>query len=289
MIVCAGRSPAPRQQGPGLVFSHSLAPAPVAVWAWLADTHVAGDADVAWRGLRPAAELERVASEIRALGPSGVLVNGDLSWRHGAPADYERFLQTLRPALGRAPLVVSMGNHDDRDYLLTALAGRPPYRPAWVTAVVDQPPYRLITLDSHIAPDVVGGELGSSQIAWLEKTLASSPARRTVVFLHHPGVSASEGCRDFALLQQVAIAHPTVQAIVTAHDHAFGVGTVQGLPCIALPATAFAFRRNCHRGWIEARLSADRLTLRFRGPDPPIEEHIAWTGALAGHAAAAGA
>ena len=158
--------------------------------------------------------------------PSGVLVNGDLAWSLGHSDDYERFLDIMRPLAKRAAVVLAVGNHDDRGNLLACLANRGDPVPQWLGAVVEQPPFRLIALDSSIDAQTVGGEIGSAQLAWLEDELEAEPRAPTIIFLHHPGESSSEGCSDFSDLIRLVERRQCVQAVVTAHDHEYGVGRV---------------------------------------------------------------
>ena len=148
--------------------------------------------------------------------------------------------------------------------------------PEWIAAVVEQPPFRFVQLDSQIAPGQVGGEVGDEQLAWLERLLQSALTLRTILFVHHPGESSSEGCRDFKTLLDIAERHNCVQTIVTGHDHAFALRRIGSLHQVALPATAFPFDPGTDCGWIEATLSEEGLDLALRGASVDSRHHLAW-------------
>ena len=207
--------------------------------------------------------------------PDGVLVNGDLAWLEGAPDDYGLFRALMQP-MGATPLVLGVGNHDCRENLLANFGGWSDSPPEWLASVVDQPPNRLVMLDSQIGPGVVEGEIGADQLGWLGSLLANAPQRRTVLFVHHPGESTSEGCRDFEALARLAQSRSNVHAIVTGHDHEFSLGRVGDVHLIALPSAGFPFEPGTDCGWIEAGLTADGLRLRFHGTASASTHRLDW-------------
>lgn len=208
--------------------------------------------------------------------PSGVLVNGDLAWSLGHSDDYERFLDIMRPLAKRAAVVLAVGNHDDRGNLLACLANRGDPVPQWLGAVVEQPPFRLIALDSSIDAQTVGGEIGSAQLAWLEDELEAEPRAPTIIFLHHPGESSSEGCSDFSALIRLVERRQCVQAVVTAHDHEYGVGRVGEAHHVSLPAVGFPFEEHTPTGWISAVVGRAGIELQLRGSVSPSVTHLPW-------------
>lgn len=208
--------------------------------------------------------------------PSGVLVNGDLAWSLGHRVDYERFLSIMDPLATQAALVLAVGNHDDRGNLLACLANRSGPAPQWLAAVVEQPPYRLVALDSSIDARTVGGEIGGAQLAWLEDELEAEPRAPTIVFLHHPGESSSEGCSDFSELVRLVQRRRCVQAVVTAHDHEYGVGQAGGAHHVRLPAVGFPLEEHAPTGWIAAVPGRAGIELQLRGSGSPAVTHLPW-------------
>lgn len=276
MILKAGAPPRTCEFEWGLCCSCTLPAARRAKWAWLADTHISADPGAERNGVRPADRLERIAKEIEAANPGGVLLNGDLAWSRGDLGDYRLLRSILRPVMATVPLVLGVGNHDHRGNLLEALANRRGQAPAKVAAIVEQPPYRFILLDSQIHPGEIGGEVGVAQIGWLDNVLGTGTPLRTVLFVHHPGDSTSEGCRDFDSLVRIAERCQSVQAIVTGHDHEFSLGRVQGVHRVCLPATGFPFTPGTPCGWIEADLSDEGLALRFHASSGSTSHLLDW-------------
>ena len=276
MILGASASRQALEPGGGLVYRCELPAVARCTWAWIADTHVKADPSASARGQRPDFRLRRIAAEIAADPPAGVLVNGDLAWSVGAESDYDRLLAILRPLATRSAVVLGVGNHDSRGNLLAALRAETVPEPARLTAVVDQPPFRFVALDSLADRRDVGGELGTVQIEWLESVLSEAPDRRAILFVHHPGRSKSAGCRDFAALERLAARHRSVQAIVTGHDHEFSLDRAGGVHRVGLPATGFAFEPETPCGWVEARLSEACLDLRLRAAAHAARHVLAW-------------
>ena len=213
---------------------------------------------------------------MREFRPSGVLVNGDLAWSLGRSDDYERFLGIMRPLAEQAAVMLAVGNHDDRGNLLACLANRGDPAPQWLAAVVEQPPFRLIALDSSIDARTVGGEIGGGQLAWLEDELEAEPRAPTIICLHHPGESSSEGCSDFSGLVRLVRHRRCVQAVVTAHDHEYRVGQVGGAHHICLPAVGFPFDEHTPTGWIAAVLGRAGIELQLQGSGSPAATHLPW-------------
>lgn len=274
MIVNARSPPWVGEHASGLVYSCTLPPVAQSRWVWLADTHISGDAREERDGWRPAPQLSRIANQISAVCPHGVLVNGDIAWQAGTAEDYRLFRALMGP-VADLPLVLGVGNHDRRGNMLAVLAERCGSEPAWLAAVVEQPPNRFVVLDSQIDPSAVGGEIGIDQLQWLRAVLEGSPSLRTILFVHHPGVSLSEGCRDFDALARLARNCGCVQAIVTGHDHAFSLDRCGSVHLIGLPSSAFPFYSGTDCGWIEAELSENALHLRFHGTGASSDHRLA--------------
>lgn len=276
MILLEGEPSISAEHGSGVYYRCALQPSEPARWVWASDTHISGDAAAARFGRQPTRQLEQAVAEIKEFRPSGVLVNGDLAWSSGQPEDYERFLGIMQPLTKQAALVLALGNHDERSNLLACLGGREGQSPRWLAAVVEQPPFRLVALDSSIDTQTVGGKIGDAQLAWLESVLVSQPGARTIIFVHHPGESSSEGCSDFCDLAQIAQRERCVQAIVTAHDHEYGLARLGEVHHICLPAVGFPFEDKTPTGWIEAALGSTHMEVRFRSPGGPTVAHLAW-------------
>lgn len=265
MILSGDSAPQVQSIGGGLVYSYALPQCQAARWAWVADTHIRGDIAATHPASAPAQRLERIVREIKAIRPNGVLVNGDLAWSEGTRADYRRFGEIICPLPARTPIVLGIGNHDHRGNLLTVLGDVRGIKAEWLAAVVEQPPFRFVQIDSQSAPGEIGGEIGVDQLDWLEHMLKSGTGLATVIFVHHPGESSSAGCRDFDAVVGIAERFPAVRAIVTGHDHRYGVRRIGSVDHIALPAAGFSFEEESDCGWIETALGPHTQEIRFHG------------------------
>ena len=142
--------------------------------------------------------------------------------------------------------------------------------------MIDQPPFRFVALDSQLDPGEVGGAIGSEQLQWLESVLRYREPARTILFVHHPGESASEGCRDFGSLFDLAAGCGHVQAIVTGHDHAYSLDRDRGVHLVGLPSAGFPFDPGDECGWVEANLRASDLELRLRAGGTSRVSRLRW-------------
>ena len=276
MILKPGAPPQVHETDVGLCFACTLPAAAHPRWAWLADTHIAADQSAEHAGSRPAQQLSRIVEEILDARACGALINGDLAWSQGQPADYRRFDALVRPLCSVMPLVLGIGNHDRRDVLLSILAAARHSVPERLLSITDQPPYRFVMLDSQSSPGEVGGALGATQLQWLDRLLRAEPLLRTVLFVHHPGVSSSEGCRDFDSLTALAQRCRNVQAIVTGHEHSFSLAWAGDVPLVGLPAAGFPFTPQVPCGWIEARLASGGIVLLLHDANGVGHYRLRW-------------
>src|SRR5690606_25576581 len=86
------------------------------------------------------------------------------------------------------PLHLTMGNHDDRAPLYQALAAQRPSDPpvdSKHVSVIESPHANWFLLDSLYQVNVVTGELGAEQLAWIEKELDARQDKPAIVMAHH--------------------------------------------------------------------------------------------------------
>ena len=122
----------------------------------------------------------------------------------------------------------------------------------------------------------MGGAIGEDQLRWLESLLSAPGPARVILFVHHPGESSSEGCRDFDRLATLAEKFRHVQAIVTGHDHAYSLGHARGVHLIGLPSAGFPFDPGEPCGWVEASLRSGGLDLRLRVAASSRADRLRW-------------
>jgi 3',5'-cyclic AMP phosphodiesterase CpdA len=192
--------------------------------AQISDLHIKPQRRLAYGIVDTAAMLERCVEALLALKqrPDAVIATGDLV-DLGRPEEYALLRELLAPL--SMPLYLVPGNHDERAALRTSFADHV-YLRQWepfVQYAIDDHELRIVALDSVI-PGQGGGELCSTRLAWLDRTLAQSQ-RPTVVAVHHPPFATAIGHMDrIGLagadgLAQVLRRHPHVERLIAGHLH----------------------------------------------------------------------
>ena len=99
----------------------------------------------------------------------------------------------------------------------------------------------LLLLDSSV-PGKPHGELDAPTLQWLDATLASSPDRPALLFLHHPPFKAGiwhmdrQNLLNAGELAPIVRRHPRVQLIATGHVHRATLTMFAGVPTTICPA-----------------------------------------------------
>ena len=147
-----------------------------------------------------------------------VLFDGDLT-DFGREQEYDNLARFLAPL--SMPWFLMPGNHDDPATLrrkfpshryLAQRAGKIDY-------VIDEFPVRIVALDSTV-PRESAGALDTSQLAWLDDTLAAAPRKPTIVALHHApfwtGIGHMDGISlaDPSALEAVIARHRQVERVL---------------------------------------------------------------------------
>ncbi|MCL5278924.1 MAG: metallophosphoesterase [Planctomycetes bacterium] len=229
-------------------------------WAFLSDTHIAGDPEDKYRGFYPYRNLQKAFTQIASDLPEGLVVTGDVARLTGQMEDYENFQKLLLPVVGRRPLYVALGNHDDRDHFLDVFespAGRRPAVKGKHIVTVDAGPVRFILLDSLFATNVTMGLLGKAQRAWLQRYLPTCDDKPVILFFHHSLRDEDGDLQDLPRLFDIIKPVPRVKAIVYGHSHEYGFSDFEGIHLINLPAVGFNFGDDQPIGWVEARLGSE--------------------------------
>lgn len=161
--------------------------------------------------------------------PDVVLITGDLT-ECGLTAEYHALISMLQRNL-TMPVYVIPGNHDQRENFRRSLGSWPGVTtdPDFVQYAVEDHPVRLVMLDT-LVPGANHGALSSTQLHWLDDTLAAHPAKPTMIGMHHPPFVTGIPHMDKIALQTpefrtVIARHSQVQRIVCGHHHRPIVGT----------------------------------------------------------------
>lgn len=226
--------------------------------ALLSDTHVAGDRERGKdpRGFDPWKNLNRVAPDIVAGSPRGVILNGDAASREGLTADYQELKILLEPLSRATPVYIGFGNHDDRGNFKQVFAS-----PAGLDAgvlnhralIIEEAFLRFIVLDSLLYVNKSAGLLGDHQRGWLSDYLKTHAEKPAILFVHHTLGEGDGDLLDAARLFEIIRPHRQVKAIFYGHSHVWDLSERQGVKLINLPALGYNFSADQPVGWVDAR------------------------------------
>jgi 3',5'-cyclic-AMP phosphodiesterase len=180
-------------------------------------------------GVDPMRQMRSVLARIERLdvSPAFIVVSGDLT-DDGSAESYEVVNEVLTElAGGGTPVLLALGNHDDRATFRRVVLGEEgagDAEPYCYSQLVDG--LRVIVLDSAIPGDV-GGALGEAQLAWLEDALGTPASRGNLIVLHHPCRLAGPAhhypafiVREVAALEAMVARHrDRVVGILAGHSH----------------------------------------------------------------------
>ena len=208
--------------------------------AQISDLHIKSPGQLAYGRVDTAAALERCVAALNEFKPRPdlVVISGDLA---DTPTveEYEHLKRLL--ALLKLPFVSIPGNHDSREMMRAAFAQGYAFPAGPLNQKVEIGGLDLLLLDSsvHGKPH---GELDAPTLQWLEITLAASPDRPALLFLHHPPFKAGiwhmdrQNLLNAAELAPVVRRHPRVQLIATGHVHRATLTMFAGVPTTICPA-----------------------------------------------------
>jgi 3',5'-cyclic-AMP phosphodiesterase len=209
--------------------------------AQISDLHIKPPGVLAYGRVDTASALERCVAALNEFTPKPdlVVISGDLADTPTAE-EYE-YLKRLLAQL-KLPFVGIPGNHDSRE-LMRAAFPRAAY--AFPTGALNQSVeiggLDLVLLDSSV-PGRPHGELDAPTLQWLGATLASSPHRPALLFLHHPPFKTGiwHMDRQYLLnageLAAVVKRHPRTQLIAAGHVHRAILTMFAGIPSTICPA-----------------------------------------------------
>ena len=214
----------------------------------LTDTHVKAPSARQFLNLDSTARLRAVFAAVRdlSLKPACFLISGDLA-HEGTRADYVHLKAVLdEEAAGfGVPMLVALGNHDDRSAFREGFLGEAPSSNGYYYAsLVDG--LRVITLDSEItaAGEKVEGWLDAVQLSWLQEQLQTTAPRGTLIMLHHPPLRSTYRLFDDRVLNNpddlgAVIRGSDVIGILSGHIHFTSVGVFEGVPSVASAGVSF--------------------------------------------------
>jgi 3',5'-cyclic-AMP phosphodiesterase len=247
--------------------------------ALLSDIHIAADPNDSYRGFYPTQNLRRVLQQVSASHFDTMLINGDLARLEGRPADYSAIASHLDPVTPKLPLLITLGNHDDRKSArngITDFGGAVQPVEKKLVMTFDTGALNLVLLDSLLATNIAAGQLGHSQREWLKQEVHSL-SKPTVIFVHHnldpDDDNALVDAR--ALLDMVRPAN-MVKAVVFGHTHAWKHMQIDGLHLVNVPAVAYNFEDTEPIGWVEASFTDRNAKLKLHaiGGNTALHQHV---------------
>jgi 3',5'-cyclic-AMP phosphodiesterase len=204
----------------------------VFVFAHVSDVHLDGTGPIAQR-------TRKVMDHLAALPGSldAVVVTGDIA-DHGTDAEYAEAKAVLSLPY---PLIVGMGNHDERRAFRRTLLGVPPEEAGGgpINSAHEIGGVTFAMCDSSIAGRD-DGFLADETLDWLDATLRTAVGPAFVCF-HHPPVTVAQPFIDQIRmtgedrLADVVRAHPRVIALLCGHAHTAGSTTFAGRPLLIAP------------------------------------------------------
>ena len=210
--------------------------------AQLSDTHLTTGVLAG----RPAERAHQALARVQALRPRPdcLVLTVDLA-DHGQADEYEAALALLE--LLDLHVHVVPGNHDHAPRMLQALAGTGAARAATEEPErcyyrVDYPGLRLFCCDSSV-PGRHDGELGPTQLAWLDRELGRDPDVPAVLAMHHHPVPSGIAFMDTIMLSDahdlaaVLGGHPPLARILTGHLHRPSAAMLDGALVTSAPST----------------------------------------------------
>ena len=193
--------------------------------AQISDLHITAAGRLSYRVVDTVGMARACVRHVLSLKqrPDAVAITGDLT-DSGRPEEYAMLRELIAPL--EMPVYLIPGNHDERNAMRAAFPDHTYLSQSRdvVQYSIEAHVLRIVALDTVI-PGEGGGELAEASIAWLDRALAQSPGRPTVVLMHHPpftthiGHMDAYGLRNPEALAAVIRHHPQVERILCGHVH----------------------------------------------------------------------
>ncbi|HEV7879576.1 phosphodiesterase [Bradyrhizobium sp.] len=217
-----------------------MSPGPVLI-AQISDLHIKPPGALAYGRVDTARAFERCVAALNEFRPRPdiVVISGDLA-DTPAPEEYEHLKRLLAPLA--LPFVCIPGNHDSRGQMRAAF---PQLAQASSSGALNQRikigGLDLVLLDSSV-PGEPHGDLDAATLQWLDATLASSPDRPALLFLHHPPFMTGiwhmdrQNLLNAGELAAIVRRYPRVQLIAAGHVHRATMTMFAGVAVTICPA-----------------------------------------------------
>lgn len=211
--------------------------------AQISDTHLKAPSARLFGSIDIVKFFSALVERVEGLDPKPDLVihTGDIA-NDGEYEAYEAALGCLSKF--SMPVLVTVGNHDNRDVARTSFSGRHGSPECGRFAyVVDDFLVRIVILDTLVEGES-HGKLGETQLGWLDKTLDAKRDKPTVVALHHPpfatGLQHMDriGLRDADQFAQIISRYSHVERVLAGHVHRSFTTRFAGTVATTCPGSA---------------------------------------------------
>jgi Icc protein len=208
--------------------------------AQISDLHVKQPGERAYRQVDTAAALMRCVTELNRLKPRPdlVVISGDLV-DTPLPAEYDHLKKLLAPL--EIEFAAIPGNHDSRELMRAALPGLGYAQPnGALNSMRKAGGIDIVLLDSTV-PGAHHGELDATTLRWLDTTLAVSPTRPALLFVHHPpfktGIAHMDeiNMHNAGELAALLRKHPRARLVAAGHVHRPTLTTFAGIAATICP------------------------------------------------------
>ena len=208
--------------------------------AQISDLHIKPPGSLAYQRVDTAAALERCVEALNEFTPQPdlVVISGDLADKPTAE-EYLHLKRLLAPL--KLPFAGIPGNHDSREMMRAALPQDYAFPSGALNQRIEIGGLDLLLLDSSV-PRKPHGELDVPTLQWLEATLAASPDRPALLFLHHPPFATGiwhmdrQNLRNAGELEPIIRRHPRIKLIATGHVHRATMTMFAGVATTICPA-----------------------------------------------------
>ena len=211
----------------------------------ITDTHLYADSAAVLKGIAPQDSFVAVLAHAQGKFPlpDGIILGGDMAQDEAA----ETYLRLADMLQGwQAPFMVTPGNHANilelNNNLIPALAAHSAYSES-----LELQHWQVITLNSH-AKGRISGLLGDDELTRLDRLLAETQPRHTLIALHHHPVPIASrwldkiGLDDRRQLWHIIDRHTHVKALLCGHIHQEYDSMYNHVRVIGTPSSCVQFR-----------------------------------------------
>lgn len=255
--------------------------------AHLSDPHLCPPGELYQSVLDTRASFARALARAATFQPDLLILSGDIA-EHGAPQEYA----LARDFLARfpAPILVTPGNHDDREAFRTGLSGLPNLIPLAASGplhAISDGTVRVIGLDVTVPGDH-HGLVTPDHAAWLDQTLAAVRTTPTLIVTHQPpfatGIGYVDAYRTFneGLLAATLANHPQVIALLSGHVHRFTLTRFADRPALTAPALSTSLALRLAPGAEPASITEPPAMLLHLWRDGQLTTHLQPVGEFPG-------